>query len=72
MLIRKMRRAIYFIQEDITTSRRELADRGFRVIVADDCCTTLSEEMHNAALLAFRLAFGRVRKSDEIAGLFSS
>jgi nicotinamidase-related amidase len=56
----------------VIQTARETADRGFHVIVADDSCTTLSEEMHNAALLAFRLAFGRVRTSDEIAGLFSS
>lgn len=55
----------------VIQTARETADRGFHVIVADDCCTTLSEEMHRAALLAFSLAFGRVRKSDEIAGLFA-
>lgn len=56
----------------VTQTARETADRGFHVIVADDCCTTLSEEMHNAALTAFGLAFGRVRKSDEIVRLFST
>lgn len=54
----------------VIQTARETADRGFHVIVAGDCCTTLSEEMHNAALAAFSLAFGRVRKSGEIAGLF--
>ena len=53
----------------VIQTARETADRGFHVIVADDGCTTLSEEMHKAALLAFSLAFGRVRRSDEIVGL---
>ena len=56
----------------VTQTARETADRGFHVIVAEDCCTTLSEEMHNAALVAFSLAFGRVRNSDEIVGLFAA
>lgn len=56
----------------VIQTARETADRGFRVVVADDCCTTLSEEMHDAALLAFSLAFGRVRKTDDILKLFSS
>lgn len=50
----------------VTQTARETADRGFRVIVAEDACTTLSEEMHKAALLAFSLAFGRVRKTEEL------
>ena len=54
----------------VTQTARETADRGFRVIVAEDACTTLSEEMHRAALTAFALAFGRVRKTEELLTLF--
>ncbi len=50
----------------VTQTARETADRGFRVIVAEDACTTLSEEMHTSALVAFGLAFGRVRKTAEV------
>ena len=50
----------------VTQTARETADRGFRVVVAEDACTTLSEEMHRAALLAFSLAFGRVRKTEQL------
>ncbi len=50
----------------VTQTARETADRGFRVVIAEDACTTLSEEMHKAALLAFSLAFGRVRKTEEL------
>lgn len=55
----------------VTQTARETADRGFRVVVAEDACTTLSEEMHNSALLAFSLAFGRVRKTEELVSLLS-
>jgi nicotinamidase-related amidase len=46
----------------VTQTARETADRGFRVVVAEDACTTLSEEMHKSALLAFSLAFGVCEK----------
>ncbi len=50
----------------VTQTARETGDRGFRVIVAEDACTTLSEEQHRAALLAFNMVFGRVRKTADI------
>ena len=54
----------------VTQTAREAADRGFSVVIADDACTTLSEEMHRGALAAFGLAFGSVRStSDVIAAL---
>jgi nicotinamidase-related amidase len=56
----------------VTQTARETADRGFRVVVAEDACTTLSEEMHRAALLAFSLAFGRVRSTDKVLALLSA
>src|SRR5919109_1683959 len=50
----------------VTQTAREAADKGFDVVVAEDACTTLSEEMHRGALDAFGLAFGAVRNTDEI------
>ncbi len=50
----------------VTQTARETADRSFRVIVAEDACTTLAEEQHRAALLAFNMVFGRVKKTAEI------
>lgn len=55
----------------VTQTARETADRGFRVVIAEDACTTLSEEMHKASLQAFGLAFGRVRKTEELITLLS-
>lgn len=56
----------------VTQTARELADRGFRVVVAEDASTEMSEEMHEAALLTFSLTFGRVRKTEEVVKLFSN
>ena len=56
----------------VSQTARETADRGFQVIVAEDACTTLSEEMHRGALQCFQIAFGRVRKTDEILALLTS
>ncbi len=53
----------------VTQTARETADRGFQVLVVEDACTTMSEEMHRSALLCFGIAFGRVRKTAEILEL---
>jgi nicotinamidase-related amidase len=50
----------------------ETADRGFRVIIAEDACTEMSEEMHRAALLAFSYVFGRVRRTEQLVELFTA
>jgi nicotinamidase-related amidase len=55
----------------VTQTARETADRGFRVLIASDACTEMSEEMHQAALLAFSWVFGRVRPTEDIVKLFS-
>ncbi|MDQ3817078.1 MAG: cysteine hydrolase [Acidobacteriota bacterium] len=56
----------------VTQTAREAADRGFRVIVAEDACTEMSEEMHRAALETFSLTFGRVRNTDALIELFAA
>jgi nicotinamidase-related amidase len=56
----------------VTQTGRELADRGFRVTIAEDACTELSEEMHRAALFAFGYVFGRVGSTEEIVKLFTA
>lgn len=52
----------------VTQTAREASDRGFTVVVAEDACTTLSEEMHHGALAVFGLAFGSVRCTSEVVG----
>src|SRR5712692_4702520 len=56
----------------VTQTARETADRGFRVIVAEDACNEMSEEIHQAAFLAFSWVFGRLRPTEEIVRLFSA
>jgi biuret amidohydrolase len=55
----------------VTQTARETADRGFRVIIAADACTEMSEEMHKAALFTFGYVFGRVKNTEEIVELIS-
>jgi len=45
---------------------RELADRDFHVIVAEDGCYCYAFERHHAALSNFAMIFGQVRSSDYI------
>ena len=52
----------------VTQTARELADRGFRVLVAEDACTELSEEMHRSALFTFSYVFGRVKTTTDTIG----
>lgn len=56
----------------VTQTARELADRGFRVLVAEDACTELSEEMHRMALFNFSFVFGQVRKTEQVRELFDA
>jgi len=56
----------------VTQTARELADRGFRVVVAEDACTEMSEAMHEAALFTFSYVFGRVRKTEDLVKLFAA
>jgi nicotinamidase-related amidase len=56
----------------VTQTARESADRGFRVVVAEDACTEISEEMHQAALLAFSWVFGRVCPTGGIVKLLTA
>jgi biuret amidohydrolase len=53
----------------VATTAREAADRGFRTIMVSDGCTTFSEQMHQASLDTFNIAFGWVRSADEIVAL---
>ena len=56
----------------VTTTAREAADRGFRTIMVSDGCTTLSEQMHQASLDTFNIAFGWVRTAEEVIDLLRS
>ncbi len=50
----------------VTTTAREAADRGFKTVMVSDGCTTLSQQMHEASLVTFNIAFGWVRTAREV------
>ncbi|HJU89350.1 MAG TPA: isochorismatase family cysteine hydrolase [Gemmatimonadaceae bacterium] len=54
-----------------TQTARELADRGFTVILAEDATTTLSARMHESAVQCFNIAFGRVRSTDQLLAMLT-
>ena len=43
-----------------------------RVLVAEDACTEMSEEMHRMALFNFSFVFGRVRSTGEVVELIGA
>lgn len=55
----------------VAQTAREHADRGFRVVIAKDACTEMSQEMHEAALFSFAHVFGQVREAREIIEFLS-
>ncbi len=55
----------------VATTAREAADRGFKTIMVSDGCTTFSEQMHQASLDTFNIAFGWVRAADEVIALMN-
>ena len=55
----------------VATTAREAADRGFKTVMVSDGCTTFSEQMHQASLDTFNVAFGWVRAADEVIDLMS-
>jgi nicotinamidase-related amidase len=53
----------------VETTARDAADRGYDVVLLDDGSAAFSPEIHEATLLSFQGAFGRVRKTDEVLAL---
>lgn len=46
---------------------RELADRGYEVLLVEDGCATLSMDAHRATLETFGVVFGRTKSANEIS-----
>ena len=55
----------------VSATARGAADRGYRTIVVEDACTTLSEELHRASLQIISLAFGKVQTAEQVATMLS-
>lgn len=52
----------------VAATARGAADRDFQTVVAEDACTTLSDQLHRASLDVIGLAFGRLANTDDIIG----
>lgn len=50
----------------VASTARGAADRNFATIVAEDACTTLSQQLHRASLDIIGLAFGRTASTTHI------
>jgi nicotinamidase-related amidase len=50
----------------VAATARGAADRDFQTVVAEDACTTLSDQLHRASLDVIGLAFGRLAKTHDI------
>ena len=48
------------------TTAREAAERGYHVVMVDDCCASLVENWHRIWMVQFQMFFGRVSTADGI------
>lgn len=55
----------------VTTTARDAADLGYEIVVVEDACTTLSQQMHEESLNAIRWAFGRTLATDRVLELIA-
>ena len=50
----------------VETAVRDAADRGFKVILVEDCCATVTPELHEASLRALEGIYCNVKSSDDV------
>jgi len=50
----------------VETTVRDAADRGFKVILAEDCCATVLPEMHEATIRELEGVYCNIKSTDEI------
>jgi isochorismate hydrolase len=53
----------------VEATARDAADLGYQVVLLDDGCAALSQEIHEVTLLSFGVYVGRVRRADEVLAL---
>ncbi len=56
----------------VTSTARACADQGYRTIIAEDACTTLSPKMFEVSLDIFLLASGQVETTGEMEAALAS
>lgn len=50
----------------VESCARDIADRGYRVVLVDDACAAWDQAMHDATMRYFTLFLGNVRGTDEL------
>jgi len=50
----------------VELTARDAADRGYKVIIVDDACVAMDQEMHDCCLRSFAVFLGNVRTTDEV------
>lgn len=53
----------------IASTVRSLADEGFKVIVAEDCCAAASQELHDQELTIMNYIYCNIMETEEIIAL---
>jgi biuret amidohydrolase len=56
----------------VESTARNLADAGFDVYVVEDCCTTATQEAHDASIETLGLLTRRIMSADELTAAFAS
>lgn len=54
----------------VETTARDAADRGYKVVLVDDACSTFDQASHDATMRSFVRIYGLVRDTDEILADF--
>lgn len=50
----------------VEMTARDAADRGYKCVLVEDACATLTQEMHDAVLRTFALLYGKVQETEEV------
>ena len=54
----------------VASTVRALADMGFEILIAEDCCCAATQELHDAELMIMNHLYCTVLSTDEIIELF--
>ena len=55
-----------YTNECVETTVRDACDLGYLVTVVEDCCATVTPELHNATLATLRDRYARVMTISEV------
>lgn len=50
----------------VEMTARDAADRGYKCVVVEDACATLTQEMHEAVLKTFTFLYGKVQETEAV------